>query len=100
MTVITVFAFHAFDCEYCADAKQRQAWSHLNDDGNKRMLVWICNGWIAVIIHLITSLLMVKVVDPGYNLNVTSQTEHYWEGVKRRHSFVQRLEWNITKMKK
>ena len=42
----------------------------MNDDGNKRIFVWICNGWIAIIIHLVTSLLMIKIVDEDYDFNV------------------------------
>ena len=84
MTIITIFAFSSFDCDYCVDSKQRQAWSPLNDDGNIRILVWIFSGWFAIIIHLITSLLMTKIVDDQYKLNIAAGIEQYWKKFKEQ----------------
>jgi len=72
MTVITIFAFYQFDCWRCADSKQRQAWSPINDDGNKRIFVWIVNGWISITVHLVTSLLMIQLIDKDYDYNLAS----------------------------
>ena len=58
MTVITTFSYHSFDCWKCADKTQRQAWSHVNDDGNQRIFSWIICGWIAIIVHVSEMLLI------------------------------------------
>ena len=85
MIVITIFAFYQFDCQYCADSEQRQAWKAWNNDeeGNKRIFVWIINGWISIIIHLITSLLMIKLVDDDYDFNVATIAEEFYNKIKK-----------------
>eukprot|EP01084_Bolivina_argentea_P231815 390835_1 len=83
MTVITIFAFYQFDCWRCADSIQRQAWSPANDDGNKRIFVWVCNGWVAILIHLVTSLLMIKIMDEDYEFNVATYAQEKLEEAKK-----------------
>eukprot|EP01084_Bolivina_argentea_P231814 390825_1 len=92
MIVITIFAFYKFDCEYCADKHQRYAVD------NYRILSWIICGWISITIHLITSLIMPKIIDPEYDLNVTTQTEDHWKEWQREQEFKQRKYLNIQRM--
>ena len=94
MTVISLFAFYKFDCDYCADKHQRHAVNNL------RILSWIIGGWSSVIIHFITSLLMPKIIDPEYDFNITTQTEDHWDEWRRKKEFMERKYVNIEKMTK
>ena len=50
MSIITLFAFDdQIDCHDCVDPKLRSAWR------NERLMIWLIIGWVAIVIHIITS---------------------------------------------
>eukprot|EP01084_Bolivina_argentea_P314164 544141_1 len=81
MCIVTIFGFLKFDCKYCAESENRYAFY------NYRILTWIVIGWVAIIIHTITSIIMTKIIDKSYTLNI----DNVWQFAKQKKQMEQQL---------
>ena len=94
MSIITWFAFDdSIDCSICANPDLRQA------SYNKRIFIWIVVGWISIVVHIISSI-MVSYFLPhkGGVLNIESLAtleEHEKEVQKRKREKIKQFGKNL-----